>query len=437
MLIRFGVKNHLSIRDYQELSCVASAGYDDLPHTLHVEDLKQKEQDFLPVIAIYGANAAGKSNILNAFHFFRTCIARSYKDWGEMEKLPQRCFSLDSTSCNSESLYDSDVLIDGVRYQYGFALTEKFITKEWLYSYPKGVRNILFQRDFTAESEVEVYFGPSLKKIDPVWKKIAAEKNKLLLSSAGRKEMDHDQLTPVFKYFSSKISVISIVGTDGEMQLAEKIKDDAFRDRIAEALKIADFGIVGIEIETITVPEEAFKFTKNLIEMVRKQLDIDDEDKGFPMASQEQDRINLKHLGTDGKTYSVRYDDESTGTKYLMRLLVPVMSALENGNTLIVDEITTNLHTKLSEKLVKLFTSKEINKKNAQFIFSTHDTNLLSRELLRRDEIWFAEKNNEGATDIYPLSDFKIRKSDNVEKGYLQGRFGAIPFLGDISSLLR
>ncbi len=437
MLIRFGVKNHLSIRDYQELSCVASAGYDDLPHTLHVENIKQKEQDFLPVIAVYGANAAGKSNILNAFHFFRRCIARSSKDWGEMEKLPQRWFSLDSSSCDSESLYDCDFLIDEVRYQYGFAINQKIVTKEWLYAYPKGIRNILFQRDFTEESEMEVYFGPSLKKIDPVWKKIADEKNKLLLSSAGRKEMQHDQLSPVFNYFKNRVSVVSIGGPDGEVQLAEKIQDGTFRDRIAEALKIADFGIVGIEIEKITVPDEAFKFTKNLVDLIRKQIDIDEDDKSFPMPSQEQDRIYLRHLGTDGKTYSVRYDDESTGTKYLMRLLIPVMSALENGNTLIVDEITTNLHTKLSEKIVNLFTSKEINKKNAQFIFSTHDTNLLSRDLLRRDEIWFAEKNNEDATDIYPLSDFKIRKSDNVEKGYLQGRFGAIPFLGDISSLLR
>jgi AAA15 family ATPase/GTPase len=114
-------------------------------------------------------------------------------------------------------------------------------------------------------------------------------------------------------------------------------------------------------------------------------------------------------------------------------MLAPILSALKTGKTVVIDEITTTLHTKLSEEIIKLFASPNTNTNNAQFIFSTHDTNLLSSSAMRRDEIWFAEKNSQGKTSIYPLSDFQTRKSDNLERGYLQGRFGAIPFFGDFS----
>jgi hypothetical protein len=435
MLLRFGVKNHLSIRDYQELSCVASAGYEDLKHTLRADNLRQKEKEFLPVIAIYGANAAGKSNVLDALAFFREAISRSHLDWEQDGELPQKCFSLDSASCNAESLYDCDVVVDGTRYQYGFALTQKGVTKEWLYAYPKGTRNIMFQRDFSDNAEADLYFGPSLKKVTSVWKKISENRKLLMLSAAGRKEMEHDQLTPFWRYFREMVTAIGIVERGAEAVLAGQIQDETVRSRIVEALKVADFGIVGVEIDSVAIPEESLEFTRDLFEFINKKFDRPGKSEFIPPPDKEQQRIHFRHLGGDGQTYLVRYDEESTGTKYLMQLLVPVIAALEKGSVLIVDEITTNLHTKLSEKIVSLFSSTETNKNNAQFIFSTHDTNLLSRELLRRDEIWFAEKDSEGATDIYPLSDFKTRKSDNIERGYLQGRFGAIPFLGDIDTL--
>lgn len=438
MLLRFGVQNHLSIRDYQELSCVASGGYDDLTHTIHLSELRHKEKEFLPVVAIYGANAAGKSNILDAISFFVKAIRRSYFDWDDMEKLPQTPFSLDTNSRDKESSYDCDVIIDAVRYHYGFALTEKMVTKEWLHSFPKGTRNIIFQRDFTETAETDVYFGPSLKKMTTSWRSIANNSKTLMLSAAEKKENEHHLLTPVLKYFRNNLVSVRIGDERNEAVIAEEIANDAIRDRLSAALKTADFGIVGIELVTSTVPEEAFELTRNLFEFFNSQFEKNPTSSTrLPLPSKERTRIFFRHAGCEGKSYLVRYDDESSGTRYLMGLLVPVIAALENGATLIVDEITTNLHTKLSEKIVELFTSFETNKTNAQFVFSTHDTNLLSRDLLRRDEIWFAEKDREGATTIYPLSDFKTRKADNIEKGYLQGRFGAIPFMGDIGNLLR
>lgn len=435
MLLRFGVRNHLSLRDYQEVSCIASAGYEDLPHTFAVEGLKQKEQEVLPVLAVYGANAAGKSNVLDAISFFSYAVRRSYF-WEDEGKIPHVFFSLDSTGCDTESLYDSDVVIEGIRYQYGFAITKDGIKKEWLYAYPKSVRNILFQRDFSDEAEAEIYFGPSLKKITPAWKTIAENRKSLMLSAAGRKENEHDQLTAVFNYFSKNFKTVRINNGGGEAELAEEIPEEGMRKKLVEILRMADFGIVDVEVEVVPVAGEMLDLTNDLVDFLKAKFEKFQSIDGIPAQLKENKKINFRHAGADGETYLVRYANESSGTKYLAKLLVPVMAALENGSLLVVDEITTNLHTKISEGIVRLFTSPEINKNHAQFIFSTHDTNLLSRELLRRDEIWFAEKDIEGATCIYPLSDFKTRKTDNIEKGYLQGRFGAIPFVGDIGKLL-
>lgn len=433
MLLRFGVKNHLSIREYQELSCIASKVYDDLPHAVSVQGLRTRDVQVLPVIAVYGANAAGKSNLLDALAFFARAVRRSYSDWEERRRLPHKCFTLDNACAELESMYDCEILIDGVRHQYGFALTKDSVTKEWLYSYPKGIRNVLFQRSFDGDEE-DIYFGPNLKGITSTWKALAEKRKILLLSAAGKSEHKHDRLTPIFRYFRNSFVSVNIGEQESQQILAEQIEAKETRIKLTEVLKSADFGIVGIELKTVAMPPQATKLMEGMANLFKEVMPPNELQLPPPLT--EQTKIQFRHRGRDGETFLVDYENESSGTKYLMSLLVPVMAALENGSALIVDEITTNLHTKLSEKILDLFTDVDKNKRHAQFIFSTHDTNLLSRELLRRDEIWFAEKNEDGETSIYPLSDFKIRKSDNVERGYLQGRFGAIPFMGDVDLLL-
>lgn len=438
MLIRFGVKNHLSVRDYQELSCVASHLQEDLNHLFEIKSESFKDKKFLPVLALYGANAAGKSNLLNAFLFFNQAIVKSYSHWEERKSLPHPHFALDTESKGEASSYECDVLIDAVRYQYGFSLNKETVLNEWLYFYPKGSRNILFQRSFSTATngELDIYFGPSLKKINDLWKSIAKNTRTLILSAAGKKDHAHDQLTPIFHYFKDRFQFVHIKDDLSEYFLAEQIEKGKIQDRLTTVLKKADFGIVGIEIRKEEVDEKQKNFLLGLKNLIKENLGTTAADDHLDIED-ERLRINFVHACSDASTHTLSYDEESSGTRYLLSLLVPVISALENGKTLIVDEITTNLHTKLSEQIVALFTSKEINKTNAQFIFSTHDTNLLSRELLRRDEIWFTEKNSQGATIVYPLTDFKTRKADNIEKGYLQGRFGAIPFVGDIGALLK
>ena len=138
---------------------------------------------------------------------------------------------------------------------------------------------------------------------------------------------------------------------------------------------------------------------------------------------------------SDNKVRFLDFGDESLGTQYLLGLLPSMLKALRSGATLVLDEITTGLHTLLARQLVTVFQNRTVNKLGAQLVFSTHDTNLLSPGVLRRDEIWFAEKNRDGATVVYPLTDVKTKNTDNIERGYIQGRFGGIPFLEEASAL--
>jgi AAA15 family ATPase/GTPase len=145
--------------------------------------------------------------------------------------------------------------------------------------------------------------------------------------------------------------------------------------------------------------------------------------------------LRLVHAGTGGRSYALEESKESDGTRAYFSAIGPILEALESGSVLLIDEIETSLHPKLTRELVRIFNSPDLNQNGAQFIFTTHDTNLLDLGLLRRDQIWFTQKDKEGATELYPLSDFQPRTSQNIEAGYLGGRFGAIPFLDDQSLL--
>ena len=292
MLIRFGVKNHLSIRDYQELSCVASPLQEDLNHLFEIKSESFKDKKFLPVIALYGANAAGKSNLLNAFLFFNRAIVKSYSHWEELKSLPHPHFALDTKSQGEASSYECDVLIDAVRYQYGFSLNKETILNEWLYSYPKGSRNILFQRSFSTltNEEPDIYFGPSLKKINDLWKSIAKNTRTLILSAAGKKDHVHDQLTPVFLYFKDRFQFIHIKEDLSEHFLAEQIEKGNIRDQLITVLKKADFGIVGIEIRKDAVDEKQKNFFLGLKSLIKENIGPSALDDNFGM---ENERLRI------------------------------------------------------------------------------------------------------------------------------------------------
>ncbi|WP_116135519.1 AAA family ATPase [Trinickia diaoshuihuensis] len=431
MLLRFSAKNHASIKDLQEISWIASTQLkEELSHTSDNVLTRNPSLEVLPVLVLYGANAAGKTNILDALVAFSAGIEGLA---GDLTKtIGFRPFALDDESHLEPSIYEADVAVNGTRYTYGYAHNATGIVQEWLYSFPKGARNTLFERDFTGD-EPHVYFGPSFKPIDRTLRSIAERSNTLLLAHA--ESINHSMMLPVWLALSYKVLAVRLSnGPMPETALAQQLKDHHCRDEIVQFLSNIDAGITDYSVTKEESSESRKEVFRRLAEFMKTNFNTVVPPDANP---DEEYRLTFTHLGVDGKKYEIPYSDESMGTRYLASLLGPMMIALAVGGVLVVDEIATNLHTKLSEKIIKLFTSSTSNPMRAQLIFSTHDTNLLSRDLLRRDEVWFAEKNDAGETSVYPLTDFSARAKENIEKGYLEGRYGAIPFFGRDLSLIK
>ncbi|MCZ8227571.1 MAG: ATP-binding protein, partial [Burkholderiaceae bacterium] len=386
---------------------------------------------FVPVIALYGANAAGKSNMINALSFLYQAVTASYSNWRGKKTLPVTPCLTNSELADNPSEYDCDVLIGGIRFHYGFSVARKGIAREWLHSYPLGLKKVMFERDFSQPDDKQIYIGSSVPKLNPSQLELAKDNSMLFLSANGA--VSHETFTPIYTFFKESLVIISASDVRQEKAIAEELADPNVKKLVESFLEKADFGIVGLSLTAEKVDERALQFLKKMQSLIGEMVD---EAVVFPI-EQETMRVSFVHKRPDGTTFEIGSARESTGTRHLLSLLAPILSALKSGKTVVIDEITTTLHTKLSEELIRLFATPETNANNAQFIFSTHDTNLLSCSALRRDEIWFAEKTPHGQTSIYPLSDFQTRKSDNLERGYLQGRFGAIPFFGDFANLLK
>lgn len=429
MLLRYGLENHLSICEYQELLCSAVTELkEEGVDLLEMHTPRGSIHHYVPVIALYGANAAGKSNMIDGLRFLFRSVVTSYDAWRTRKSLPHMFCKVDEAGKMSPSSYDCDILIDGTHYHYGFSITRDGVQKEWLYSYTAGPRRMLYERDFSKEGSDAVRFGSSIRKVDPSLRKLAMSSKFLFLSAAG--EIGHESFSSVHNFFAEFAAFISANASRPDAVLADELADKVVKNVVEEFLRKADVGIVGLSIQTTKVDEKHLAFQNKLNSLFKEVTGSEFE------LPEEEVNISFVHQRANGTTYNVSKYQESTGTKHLLSLLVPILSALKNGKIVVLDEITTTLHTHLSRELINLFSSAETNPNNAQLFFSTHDTNLLSCGVLRRDQIWFSEKSPEGKTVVYPLTDFKVSVSEDIEKGYLQGRFGAIPFFGDISNVV-
>lgn len=426
MLLRFGVSNFKSIKDYQELSLVASSLKDDPAYLLKINGSKERA---VPLVGIYGANASGKSNLLLAFGHFRSLILTSHSKGPAEGGISRHPFLLDPDSEQEPSRFDCDVIIEGIRYHYGFVVDNERILEEWLYTYPTGSRQVWFHRKCGAEPEFQ--FGKFLKGKNKTIEALTRE-NSLFLSAAAQN--NHEQLLLFFRFFTYKFDFVSAVDSGQGLISEYSEMNESSKKEIVEFLKLADTGISDLRIAFPESPERRRINPHFYEEYAQRQADAE---KVWSTVLGAPKELTLAHRGVNGHSSYITLDAESRGTRALLSLLRPIFRALENGNSLFIDELNTSIHTLLAIRILQLFVSPETNPKGAQLIFTTHDTNLLCANVLRRDEIWFTEKNNEGATHLYPLTDIKTRNTDNLEKGYLQGRFGGIPFLGKLEDLFK
>jgi uncharacterized protein len=420
MLLKFSAENYLSLRDESEISFIAAPLKEGAEGLIPCEFTKH---GVLPVIAIYGANASGKSNLLFALRFLRSAILQSFKE-SESDGIPYRPFLLDDDSRQKPSSFTVDFLMRGVRYQFGASFTSTRIAGEWLYRFPKRTKQLLYTR--SADELNPFRFGRALMGSNRQIQSITRP-NSLFISAATAS--GHPLLSEISNFFKDNL-LLQLSSSIGPSELIAKQfeEDGELRTAAVKYLAIADTGIADLKIEHTPIPEsilsELTQFQEALKKFIGKSNNIN-------VADVEKVNTSIKfgHASSDGAIRFLDYSDESLGTRYLFTLLPPMLKALKTGSLLVLDEITTSLHTLLARRLVSLFNDKQLNPRGAQLIFSTHDTNLLAPGLLRRDEVWFAEKGNDGATIVYPLTDIRTKNTDNIERGYIQGRFGAIPFI--------
>ena len=416
MLIQFSVENFMSFKNKAVLSF--SAGNESL---LPKNEFKVENERLLKSIALYGANAAGKSSFYKALTASIIMIRTSQKKQiGEkiFELIP---YKFDEKSIKSPSKFEFIFINNGIKYIYGFSATMDRIIDEYLYKYTSAKPSLIFKRENTSE-----YKFP--KKDEKILKELQEKtiENKLFLSTAT--SWNYEETKNAFLWFAEKIDTykhgFNIVNTD-------KLKNDpdgTLKRFVLNVLKAADINISDYEIRSFPID------INSIMSNIPYGLAIQMQSEKGPIVGV-TDRIFTKHkiINENGefKEYELDINEESDGTQVIFYFSSELRDSLIGGKTIIVDEIDSSLHPLLVEFIVKLFNSKEINKSNAQIMFITHDTNLLNLDTLRRDQIYMVEKDNDtGVSELYSLDEFSVRKKENIQKGYLQGRYGAIPDLG-------
>jgi len=415
MLLDFRVKNFRSLRDEQTLSLVAAK--DKSLQVLNTMPSGIKAAPtLLRSVAIYGPNAGGKSNLIKALQYMRAVVAESASVMQPDQTFNIQPFRLDALSVAQPTEFDVSFVLDGVRHQYGFELTAQRVTREYLLVYKAFKPQQWFERNYDAASGKDVYdFGVGLKGPKSVWEG-ATRPNALFLSMAV--QLNSEQLKPVFAWFVNKLAIFNEITPLGQHFSVDMLRKPEGKRAICDFLTSADISISDIEVVTRKVSGQAVHF-----DMAAGKTEVRNEE-------QEVNELLFHHVTDQGKAV-FSLGDESMGTRNLLFLTGPVLDILDNGMALVVDELDSSLHPLLVRRLVELFQNPAVNKKGAQLIFTTHDTSLLDPDLFRRDQIWFVEKDPDQASKLYPLSDFSPRKNEALERGYLMGRYGALPFLGD------
>jgi len=407
MLLRFRFSNHMSINEEQELSLIASSLHDTKSGLLSSAATREH---VLPAAVIYGANASGKSNVVSAFQYVQTMVRTSHTR-EPSDHIPRKPHLLDPAAREKPSRFAVDFIVDAVRYQYGFAVSSMAIDEEWLIAHPNDRPRKLFTR----------------KKSRIVCSRLLKGRNKIiadltrpdsLFLSAGAQN-DHEMLTRISHYVRSWRFNRPISSAPGTLSWER----DTVDAKVIEFLKQVGTGVVSYR----TKRTEFKGKSAAVLQDFQRLLDQHFKDFGVARFPESITDVELGHRARDGSEVHLELDQESDGTRRLLFLVSAAYEALAEGGLLIVDELDASLHTQACEAIVALFSDAKVNKKGAQMIATTHDTNLMNSAKLRRDQLWFVSKDEFGASHLYPLTDIRTRKEDNIEKGYLEGRYGAIP----------
>lgn len=452
MLLQFSVENYLSFMDEVCLSMVPVKSRTMKEHL--IIDEQGKKTSALPVALIYGANASGKTNLVKAISFAKKLIETGTRTDESIGVVP---FLLDPEKADLPSRFEFVFKHAGVVYTFGFVVSENVVHEEWLFAYYSTQESRLYERR-TTNGRTEVRAGQKLindVKSSQFIEFIAkgTRPNQLFLTEANEKNVEI--LQPIFMWFRDNLHVIH--PESKYKALPVRAHDDKdFIQYLSDFLKLADTGIQEItcvrenfdsEKHLQDLPDHPRNALLKLINNSKTQRILfhwpDDSiaifcDKDDDSESKTVQRLLTSHQRTDGSTMTFKTSYESDGTRRLIDLVSMLQDIPDSGHVFIIDELDRSLHTSISRLFIEVCLSEvSNNQSNRQFIMTTHDTNLLDRKLLRRDEIWFIEKNKSGASKLASLTEFKVSEGLNYEIGYLNGRFGAIPLVGDAGKLVR
>lgn len=439
MLLEFQIENYLSFKENATLSMFASSSNSkkELPESI----ITLGKNHVLTSAAIYGANASGKSNLLKAIRFMKKFIFDSARESQIGDEIKVDKFKLNSACDKKPSTFEMIFIVRDLEYKnkkkdiifrYGFQIDRKKIHSEWLFARFTAQESTLFTR-----VDDEIKNGEKYNEGKQVYKAIGKiRKTSLFLSQIAAIKGENAVLSNAIMGWYKKLQDISVVTDNNIMSItAEMLSKKEEKQRILESFCHAD-----ICIENLIVKKEPIDL-QEIPAFIREDLKnkfSTDDIKGFHTLSiasmHKKYNQDMEEIGVEPFDFE---EEESDGSIKYFALIGPVLDALKYGLVLVIDEIDARLHPALCEKLISIFNSKRTNKNNAQLIFATHNTLIMNKNMLRRDQIYFTKKNKFGESELYSLLDYKkVRNDARYDKDYLLGKYGGIPFLGNFEDLL-
>ncbi|PCK07266.1 MAG: RloA protein [Alteromonadaceae bacterium] len=420
MLIQFKLSNFRSIRNELTFSAVSSQ------RNSSASDASRVISPTAPATAalnkasfIYGANASGKSNLIKAIGVMKGIIVNSNKT-NDDDPLPYEPFAFSETSRSSDTEFEIELITNNVRYQYGFAYNRNKITEEWLYAYPKGKPQKWLMRYFDIDTNETTYERcDNLTGPKKVWES-ATRDNALFLATAV--QLNSKPLKPVFDWFQKTLQLVSTSGPGESFSLNMAQQSEQSKKHIINFMKAADFSIEDFDVDESDSEKRMEQLPKPLREAIGSSAMLFD--------------VKTAHKDDAGGLQYIDLNDESDGTQKVFEWAGPMLDTLEQGCVLVIDEMHLHLHPNLSAFLVKLFYNDALNTSGAQLITTTHEATFLKASVSKRDQLWIMDRCPDGSSKITPITDYSPRKDENIERGFLDGRYRGNPTL-NIADVLR
>ena len=421
MLVNFTVRNYRSFKQERSFCMEASSIKENKDSVIRLG-----KNSLLPLAVLYGANSGGKSNLIKAIATMRGMVRRSIR-LNDGDDLPYDPFALDEVSETLPTLFEVQFVYQGVLYRYGFEYNRTEIVSEWLYEKKAGEKEYeLFVR---SRDLIEI---KATRFPEGDGKQNLTNSNRLFLSLVA--QLKGEKSNSVMEWFR-RCNVISGLDSEGYEGFTIKmfLEHGAGADEAQRFFNSLQLGFNQLSVKEVDIPQEVLDKAPDSI---KSQLEKDSDSNHF-VETYTVHSVYDDRGGVVGERYFLKNRMESEGTKKVIELSGPLFDTLNNGKVLFVDELDAKLHPLLTRNIVLLFMDPQINVHGAQLVFATHDTNLLDLDIVRRDQIWFAEKDQMDSTDLYSLVEFrdeegkKIRNDRDIMHDYIRGRYGAIPFIGN------